>query len=76
MCLAIPLQVMSIDGSLARVGASGLELTAALDLVEGVGVGDYVLVHAGYAIQALTAQQARETLEIFEKTEGSAGTPP
>jgi len=67
MCLAVPLEVVSIVGDTARVRAAGLELDVALDLVEGVRVGDYLIVHAGYAIQRLDADDALETLAIFER---------
>ena len=69
MCLAVPMQVKHIDGRLAVVQSGGAELTAALDLVDGVRVGDYVIVHAGYAIQVLDAEEAKETLAIFERLE-------
>lgn len=67
MCLAVPLEVVSIAGDLARVRSAGVELDVALDLVEGASVGDYVIVHAGYAIQRLTAEEAAETLAILER---------
>ena len=71
MCLAVPLEVISITGNEARARSSGVELDVALDLVEGVAVGDFVIVHAGYAIQRLTAEEARETLAILERLEGA-----
>jgi len=67
MCLAVPLEVVAIAGDTARVRSSGMELDVALDLVEGVAVGDFVIVHAGYAIQRLTAEDAAETLAILER---------
>jgi len=69
MCVAVPMRVVSIKGQEAVVSAGGAELTAALDLVENVALGDYVIVHAGYAIQVLTAEEARETLAIFARLE-------
>ena len=67
MCLAVPMEVVRIDGTRGVVRQSGIELTVALDLVEGVQVGEYVIVHAGFAIQSLPAEEARETLAIFER---------
>ena len=67
MCLAIPMEVVRIDGRQAVVRASGAELVAALDLVEDVKLGDYVIVHAGYAIQVLAPDEAKETLAIFAR---------
>ena len=71
MCLAIPLQVMELDGNRGLVRASGLELEVALDLVEGVELGDWVIVHAGFAIQRLSADEALETLAILQRLEAS-----
>lgn len=81
MCVAIPMEVVKIDGSRGVVRSagveldldgnvvrsSGVELEIGLDLVENVAVGDYVLLHAGYAIQSLSAEDARETLAVFER---------
>jgi hydrogenase expression/formation protein HypC len=67
MCVAIPMQVVSIDGSMAQVDAAGMVATVGLDLVDDVAVGDYVIVHAGYAIQRLSAEEAEETLAILER---------
>jgi hydrogenase expression/formation protein HypC len=69
MCLAVPLEVVSIAGDTARVRSAGVEIDVALDLVEGTSIGDYVIVHAGYAIQRLTAEEATETLAILERME-------
>ena len=71
MCLAIPMQVVRIEGRRGVVCFSGVELEIALDLVEEVAEGDYVIVHAGYAIKAMSAEEARETLAIFERLEES-----
>ena len=67
MCLAVPLEVITIAGDMARVRSAGVELDVALDLVDEIAVGDYVIVHAGYAIQRLTAEEAAETLAILER---------
>lgn len=67
MCLAVPMEVVRIEGSSGLVRSSGLELEVGLDLLEEVQVGDYVIVHAGYAIQAVPADEAKETLAIFDR---------
>lgn len=67
MCLAVPMEVIGIDGRQARVRAGGVELTVSLDLVEETRVGDYVIVHAGFAIQRLDAGEARENLALLER---------
>lgn len=69
MCLAIPMRVVSINGNLAEVEASGAVLSVALDLVENVQPGDYLLIHAGYAIHRLSASEAEESLEILQRLE-------
>jgi hydrogenase expression/formation protein HypC len=71
MCLAVPLRVVAVSGRTARARSAGLEIDVALDLVEGVDPGDYVIVHAGYAIQRLSEPEALETLAILERMERS-----
>ncbi len=67
MCLAIPAKVIELEGMNAKVDILGNVRETKLSLVEDVSVGDYVLVHAGYAIQKLEAQDAEETLELFRE---------
>jgi len=66
MCLAVPAEVKSIDGHMATVDFGGVMRTANLSLVEAK-VGDYVIVHAGYAIQVLDREEAEKTLELFRE---------
>ena len=67
MCLAVPMQVLEIkEDGMARVTAMGAERDAALDLTPQAKVGDYVLVHAGFAIEVVDAQYAEETLELIQ----------
>lgn len=66
MCLAIPAQIELIEeGSTARVSMMGVARTVALDLVPQAQVGDYVLVHAGYAIEVIDEEMAQETLDLL-----------
>lgn len=67
MCLAVPMRVLEIDGEKARVALSGIEIDVQLDLVEGVCVDDYVIVHAGFAIERLSAEEAKETLAVLRR---------
>lgn len=67
MCLAVPMQIVNINGNTALVHSGGLELKVALDLLEDVSEGDYVIVHAGYAIQSLSEDEAMETLAILQR---------
>lgn len=67
MCLAVPMQILEIkDDGMARVTAMGAERDAALDLTPQAVVGDYVLVHAGFAIEVVDQQYAEETLELIK----------
>ncbi|MEA3478414.1 MAG: HypC/HybG/HupF family hydrogenase formation chaperone [Bacteroidota bacterium] len=69
MCLSIPALVESIDGEMAIVTVGGVQYNASLQIVDDVGVGDYVLLHTGFAIQKLSEEEAMETLEIFKDFE-------
>ena len=66
MCLAIPGKIQTIgEHRMAKVDIMGVSREASLDLVPEADVGDYVLVHAGFAIQIVDEQFAEETLELF-----------
>ncbi|MBI5016629.1 MAG: HypC/HybG/HupF family hydrogenase formation chaperone [Deltaproteobacteria bacterium] len=66
MCVAIPGRVLALepDGT-AVADFGGTRRSVSLALVEGVGVGDYVIVHAGFALHRVDAEEARQTLELF-----------
>jgi len=68
MCLSIPARVDSINGDIATctVGESSYNASLALVLNENVKVGDYVLIHTGFAIQKLDTEEANQTLKTFE----------
>ena len=65
MCLAVPAKVVSITGQIAQVELGGLTRQANIMLVPGLRLGDFVLLHAGFAIQTLDEVDARETLELL-----------
>jgi hydrogenase expression/formation protein HypC len=67
MCLAVPMKVVEMEGPIAQVEESGVRRAARVDLVEGVKIGDYVIVHAGIAIERLEPEEAAKTLELFAK---------
>ncbi len=67
MCLGVPMQVMSIDNETAICEIDGVRREASLMMVEDVSVGDFVLIHAGFAIEKLDEEDARETLALFRK---------
>ncbi len=68
MCLAIPTKVTTVEGKVATVDVQGVQAQVRLDaLGEEVQVGDYLLVHAGFALRRLDPQDARETLALLEE---------
>ncbi len=68
MCLAIPAKVASLDeGNLATVDILGVKREISVDLTPQAQVGDYVLVHAGFAIEVVDEQFAQETIELIKQ---------
>jgi hydrogenase expression/formation protein HypC len=67
MCLSIPARVVTIDGDMATVSLGDTIINASLQLVDDVEVGDYILLHTGFAIQKLSQKEAEETLKLFEE---------
>ena len=65
MCLGVPAKVISIEGQKALVELGGLASEAHTALVPDLKVGDYVLLHAGFAIQTLDEAAAQETLDLL-----------
>jgi len=69
MCLSIPAKVKTIDGEMAVVSVGGTEYNASLQMLEDVKVGDYILLHTGFAIQKISPEDAEETLKLFDEFE-------
>jgi hydrogenase expression/formation protein HypC len=67
MCLGVPAKVIRTDGEWAWVDVNRVHLKINTALVEGVKPGDYVIVHAGFAIQKLTKEDGESTLELFRQ---------
>jgi hydrogenase expression/formation protein HypC len=67
MCLAIPALIKSIDGQQAEVDIAGVTRQASLQLTPEAKVGDYVLLHTGYAISVIDATEAEETLKLLRE---------
>jgi hydrogenase expression/formation protein HypC len=65
MCLAVPAKVIAIDGAVAHADMMGNMITADVSLLEKVGIGDYIMVHAGFAIQKYDEDEAKATLELL-----------
>jgi len=69
MCLGIPMQIEAIDGYSARCSAKGVSRDVSLFMLQDElpAVGDYVMVHVGYALQKMTKQEARSTWELLDE---------
>ena len=67
MCLAIPSRITKIQNNMATIDVEGVQREASLLLLEDARVGDYVIVHAGFAIQKLDEAAARETLDLLRE---------
>ncbi|MBC8461518.1 MAG: HypC/HybG/HupF family hydrogenase formation chaperone [Deltaproteobacteria bacterium] len=65
-CLAIPGKIVRINDNIAQVDVAGIVRTASLQLIDDAKVGDYALLHAGFAIQLLDEDEALETLKLWE----------
>ncbi|HIE44544.1 MAG TPA: HypC/HybG/HupF family hydrogenase formation chaperone [Candidatus Omnitrophica bacterium] len=67
MCLAVPMRVLKIEGSEAIVELEGVKRKISLGLLDNVGVGEYVIVHAGFAIQKVDEKEAEETISLLKE---------
>ena len=67
MCVAVPGKITAVSGTDAEVDFSGVRRSVSLDLVPEAKKDDYVLVHAGFAIQVLSQSDAEETLKVFQE---------
>ena len=69
MCLSVPAQIIKIDGQMADVSIGGAVFKAGLHMVDDVREGDYILLHAGFAIQKVSEEEALETLRLLKELE-------
>jgi hydrogenase expression/formation protein HypC len=67
MCVAVPCRLLEAEGSEGRAEIGGAEVQVRLDLLPEARVGDYVLVHAGFALEVVDEEAARETLELLQQ---------
>lgn len=68
MCLAIPIRVNEIlPGSMARVTLDGVSMTVSVALVDDLQVGDYVILHVGYALARIDPDEAEQTLALMRE---------
>ena len=67
MCLGVPGKIVKIKKNMARVDVGGFLRDISLDLCPEVFIGEYVLIHAGFAIQKVDEKEAEETLDLLKK---------
>ncbi|NQT90437.1 MAG: HypC/HybG/HupF family hydrogenase formation chaperone [Candidatus Omnitrophica bacterium] len=67
MCLAVPARVKSVEGSSAVVDFGGVSKNISLGILNGVRKGDYLLIHAGFAIGKVKEQEAQDTLKALQE---------
>jgi hydrogenase expression/formation protein HypC len=70
MCVGIPGKVIKVEGRMATVDVGGARREIALDLLQGVLPGDYIIAHAGFAIHKVDEEEALKTLEIIREIAG------
>ena len=73
MCLGIPVKITKIKGSKAEAEIGGVKREINLSIIEGVKTGDYVILHAGFAIEKLDEEEAEETLRLLREISESMG---
>ena len=71
MCLAIPAQIIAIDATnnMATASVDNVKVEVSLALVDDIAIGDYVLVHVGYALNKIDEDEALQTLALFAEAE-------
>ena len=73
MCLGVPAKIISLRGDLATVSLGGVEYQASLQLLPDASLGDYVIIHAGFAIEKIDLLEAQETIRLIEDIEKTNG---
>jgi hydrogenase expression/formation protein HypC len=71
MCLSVPGKIVKIKKNMAGVDVGGVLRDISLDLCPEVSIGEYVLIHAGFAIQKIDEKEAEETLDFLKKMAGA-----
>ena len=67
MCLALPMKINKINGTVARCEVGGLSQDIRIDFITDAKKGDYVMVHAGFAIERMTEKEALENMKLLEE---------
>jgi hydrogenase expression/formation protein HypC len=76
MCLAVPVRVVAVLGNQwVDIEVGGIHSRVSVALIDEVAVGDYVIVHAGFAITRLDVDEAEKSLALFDEISGCLGTP-
>ena len=76
MCLAIPVRVVKVGaGDTAIVDLGGVQKEISIALLDDVAVGDYVILHVGYALSKLDPEEAEKTLALFAEMNAAEGMP-
>ena len=73
MCLAVPMKIAEIADGTAICEVDGVRREASLMMLEEAAVGDYVLIHAGFAIEKIDPEEAQKTLEVFREVLDAGG---
>lgn len=68
MCLAIPSKIVDIQDQMAIIDVEGVRRSASLLLLEDAAIGDYVIVHAGFAIHKIDPETARESIDLLRES--------
>ncbi|MHA1582758.1 MAG: HypC/HybG/HupF family hydrogenase formation chaperone [Candidatus Baldrarchaeia archaeon] len=74
MCLAVPAKVLEIKGDKGVVDFGGIRREVSLSLIDNIKVGDYVLIHVGFAIQKLERKEAEEILKLWQEVSEALST--
>ena len=75
MCLSIPAKILSIEGKTARASVGGTIINVGLHMIDDIKEGDYVLVHTGFALQKISDDEARVTLNLIKEMEDISKEP-
>lgn len=67
MCLSVPAKIIEINGEMAKASIGGSIIDIGLQLVENVSLGDYVLVHTGFALEKVDEEEALKTIELLNQ---------
>lgn len=67
MCLSIPAEILSIDGEMAKVSVNGAIIDASLQLLDNPKVGDFILLHTGFALEIISPEEAEENMRLLRE---------